>query len=1209
MKKRFCVGLIVITLLVQAVVFAETNPSSYQVNLVSDVNYFETFDNYSNPYGEVSNSSPSGWYAPSSVGNIMDEDTQSNVVQMGIGKVANWQSNTSGSIMNYLFGKTVTDGKLHMSYNFKSGNTDVLQFYLSPYVDGNDVEQTYDSFDPRQADKESATLYFRTDNPWKIPDGKLDNGKIIVYENSNMSHAIDKTNATEPYEYQVEYENNVWNKVDMIYDLNSKTYSVYHNGICIGEDLEFKSEGIKGIRAILQAGSYVEDGDTVSINGEGAYTGKAFGYFDNFYVSEYKHGETVTAKSEYHMDTNLISIAFSEYVDISNGTITVKNVETNTIINTEANKIDGGNAMLSVEETLSPGVYEISFSDIRGAVTNAEINNSYIQVSSPIDDDRYYYLNEEFEDYVTGEIPVNWTMSQNLTDSTKEWLVDDSAWYSNYADLAEQTTNTIDHSNAFKFKGDTEESIATRNLFHYFPSSNPLTGKFTIEFDVYHENGGWTLGYILSEDYDVVDQSALGDRLTYSLIGQKRGATTNTLQYSTVTTQSDNFGGTFENVNVPPQKWSHIKLVVDTEEGSYTAGVDGGTPVTTNDGLYGKFGKGIMGIRISRLNASSSPFTGAVAFDNLKIYKDNSYILNEDFDTYPLYNDDASQGSYASWTISDFRSAGGWTDPTVATENMTTGQLTRTINTKTRAYGVVPGNTESPTDYGKLIQADIPTSENSWSGEGRVLALAGLACNDATHTRQGQSRIQKYFDRPIKAGTPFTIEMDMDVNYASESFGISLLEKTDMTIGTENEAPCYKNLLVGWTGNYNNDVKNTWVAPNTPISLSDINNAEYITNNNLFTKISGDEYTNFGINGSNIIPARREMKPISFTVVPYYDGDVPKAKITYTYDGGNSNGGLKKAEIITTQDYMTRDIAGIAFDIMGSNSVSAKNDSRLAVLIDNLKVYECDEQGNKIKNATKEVVESVKAVGYDGSTVELLNKNNPEIPTDIKQIDIVFSAPVSTSIKNERVIALMKQYDDRSDYLNSNLYTSKVSEDGLTYTVMFTNNGYLADGSAYSLVISNLIEFADNLSSQLAKTYKLNFLAKGTSQNSIGVIDFNMKQPIEINMNIADDDGAGILKPVIKLDEVNESTKIYVNGYKTSEDANIVVIIAGYKSTDVNALPILKTVSLHVCQDISYGEFQEEINIEALDEDVDYMKAFAWEFPTMRPLTNKIFLD
>ena len=1207
MKKVICIGLAGAMLLMQAVIYAETNPSTYSVNQVSDVNYFETFADYSNTYGEISDCSPKGWFAPSSVGNTVDDDTKSNVVKMGIGKVASWQSNASGAIMNYLFGKTVSDGKLHISYNFKNGNTNVLQFYLSPYVDGNDTNKTYDAFDPRQADKEAAALFFRTDSPWTVPDEAKDNGKIIVYENSDMTYTADKTYAAEPYEYQAEYENNAWNKVDMIYDLDAKTYSVYNNGVCIGNNLEFKSNGIKGIRSTLQAGYYVNGDNTVSINSDGAYTGAAFGYFDNFYVHEYKDGETVTAKAEYD-GADRINIAFSEYVDASAGSITVKNVETNTIVNTSIVSTAGGNVSLLLDSPLAPGIYEISCSGIKGAVTGGKIDESYIKISGPASSTRYLYLDEDFEDYITGEIPMNWTMSQNLSDNTKEWLTDNSAWYNGYATLAEQGVNTLDNSNAFRFKGSKNESVATRNLFHYFPSNNPLTGKFTVEFDVYHENGGWTLGYILSEDYDNVDQSYLGDRLTYSLVGQKRG-TSGDMQYSTVTTQSDNFTGTFEGVSVPPEKWSHIKLTVDTEAGSYTAKVNNGIAVTKTDGQYGKFGKGIMGIRLGRLNTSAAPYTGNVAFDNVKIYKDTACVLSEDFDGYPLYADGAAAGSYAAWTVNDFRSAGGWVDPTVTTENMNTSKLKQQINTKTRAYGVVPSSAASASDYGKLIRADSATDENRWTGNGRVLALAGLACGDAAYTRQGQSRIQRYFDRPIKAGTPFTIEMDMDANYAAEAFGISLLEKADMTIGTENADTYNKNLLVGWTGNYNTEISKTWVAPNDRIALSDINNGQYITADNLFTKILGDSYTNFGANGTNIIPAKREMKPISFTVVPYYENGTPKAKITYTYNGGNSNGGLKRAETVTSQDYMTRDIAGIAFDMMGSNSVSAKNDNRLALLIDNLRVYECDEQGNKITDADKEAVKSVKAVGYDGSIDELLNVSSPEIPADTKQIDITFSSPVSASIKNQRAVALMRHYDDRSEYLNSGLYTGEISEDGLTYSIKFTNNGYLENESEYALAVSDLIEFADNSSSQLAKMYKLKFTVKESADKGLGVTRFSIKKPITANTNITGDDGAGVKKPIVRLEDVDAETKIYISGFNTVDKSSMVVVAVGYKDEGENRIPTLKNVSqMNVYSDIPYGEFNKEIDVGEFDEDIQYIKVYAWDYPSMKPLVRNIYV-
>ncbi|MDD6734785.1 MAG: hypothetical protein PUE13_00555 [Clostridiales bacterium] len=1174
--------------------FAVTTPNAYRVNPVEKVNIFDTFSDYSCAYNQESqNYHPRGWYSGSElrIGNEKEEITGNNRVKMGIG--SSW-SNGSGSILYKMFGKTVTNGKLHASWDFKSDNTDVLELIVQQFTTNKEEDSAEDAYDPRQGSNERPLLAFRDSDPWseKANIGTAKSpGKIVAYKSANDDVNADKGDMS-MYSAKT-YENGEWVKTDVFWDLDNKTYTVYVDGTMITNG-SLEADGIKGIYPILEPGKY-SDGTTVN---DGSYSGTddsnanaAFGYLDNFYAHEYtSENDSVSANVEYNAaddseeNYGVINIAFSEYMNkiIDSGDITVKDskgdiVEIASLLESKTE------AALMVSPKLSEDVYEISFgNNLKGTISGTAPEKVVISTkTSAVSDSEsvYYYLNEDFNDY-DGTYPVNWSFNEktsNFGTKSAKFLTDGYT-YKSYQDRASTATNALDGTTAFNMKGSTTESAPALNLWHWFPSDTPLTGDFTVEFDVYHENGGWNFGYVLKEDFDTAaaaHDGAVSGRNYQVLTAIPTGSTDNKLCFSQKGYNLENYNIISDAV-VSPNVWHKVKIDVDTEARKFKVSVDNGTPIELTDPNYAKYQKGIAAIRLSRMT-SSSTYTGNVAFDNVKVYKTGTYVMNEDFDTYP-------EGGLDAWSRAknnigpekkSFWTAGGWNDPGWGIEWKPNNhaELFNGYSSMVRAYG----------DDG--VNPRVVERAANCTSSGRMLSVAGYLWDkdwDSKERVPYTARLQKYFDRPIAKGKAFMIEMDMLLCYGNQTFGISLLEDSEMTPAKKGVAsstgnstldvPIHPkgNIVIASVGGEDLPAGNTSTglyAPDTNASLDDT--TIWATADRQF------KYVDDGTTGtpSAYIPMEwQPMSHVSIKVEPYYAADgTAKAKITYTKEG-------HVLSVTTSQDFMTKSMVGIGIDYKGLLYASSA-DQRSALKIDDLRVYELDSSGNKITTSKTEQVESIKAVAVDGTESELMGVTNAVIPSNTMKIDVKFSAPVSDSIANERMVALMKEYADKMDYM-SNVnggYTTELSADKKTYSYYF-NPGYLEEGTQYHLLVSNMVEFADNPLSQLDKDCRVAF----TAGDKLKVNTFSTKVSSDDNLEIK------------------------INGYNgTPENKNIFAIIGNYAIEDGTERLItasIKTYNVNAYESFAIADFIKPEPAEGIMG----CKAFVWEAETLLPLSKSI---
>ena len=791
----------------------------------------------------------------------------------------------------------------------------------------------------------------------------------------------------------------------------------------------------------------------------------------------------------------------------------------------------------------------------------------------------YYYLNEDFNDY-DGTYPINWTFNEKTKDfGTKSIkFLTDGYTYKSYQERANAVTNTLDNTTAFNLKGSTTESCPPTNLWHWFPSDTPLTGEFTVEFDVYHENGGWNVGYVVKQDFNtaaVTDNGDLTGRNEHTLTAIPAGSTDNKLRFSQKARPNTEFNLISEAV-VSPNAWHRVKINVDTESRKFKVSIDNGEPIELTDPKTSKYQKGIAAIRLSRVQGTDTN-TGNVAFDNVKVYKTGTYIMNENFDTYIEAGLDAwgnAKNNIGTEKIY-FATAGGWNDPGASFEKMPKYylQLYDGLMGITRAYG------DDGVNPLKIERDDTCTSS------GRMLSMAGYLWNrdwDSKERVPYTARLQKYFDRPITKGKAFVVEMDMLLRNGGQTFGISLLEDSDMTPETK--------IVKSSTGN-----STSFVAPINPegnMVMAYVGTTDLATNNpgtiGVYapdTKASLDNVTTWATadrqfktkegtvtRADMIMPMEsQKMSHVSIKVEPYYEADgTAKAKITYTR-GGHVN------SIVTSQDFMTKQMVGIGIDYKGLIWASGA-DIRSALKIDDLRVYELNSGGNKITTAKTEKVESIKAVAVDGTETELTGNANAVIPSNTMKIDVNFSAPVSDSITNDRMVALMKEYADKIDYMsNANGgYTTELSKDRKTYSYIF-KPGYLEEGTKYRLLVSNMVEFADNSLSQLYRDCRVTF----TVGDKLCVDKFIF----------------------------NDNFDIKIDGYNgTGENKQIIAAIGCYAFEDgirrmINVKSKLYNIDAHKSFLV-----EDVINTEATGQKTEY-KVFIWEKQAMIPLAESIDLS
>lgn len=1127
-----------------------------------------------------------------------------------------------------LFGKVIDSGKVHISYSYKTGNS-ANSAYLMAIDAVDDTENGVDGYDVTQASHAVPSMVFAKD------------GKINVTDNSALYGEGTDGFAEHITSTENAYDTDTWYKADVLYDLDSKTYKAYVNGVFCGEGECRDYIGIKGLGK--REGSWI----TVP-------SGEA--YIDDIYVHEYDDNETITLATEgvkkLPDGTYILSLAPSEYIkDFSEYSIILSDAATgddflnNYSFEENTSVANDGKLTLHLPADVAGREFVILGSDITGSTSGAtEIAPLLIRIPASTASDgnkSYYYMNESFDAYKGGTAPAGWTLGVGS--------VLDSRWLLPAGSQASQALSAVNGADGkgVKISGNSDM------LYYYFPSITPVSGQFTIEFDVNRgENADWKLNYVLYEDYKAAQEAGVNaaERMSFEMI--KTDTDGNVLYAAersseAVDTEADNAAGV----------WEHIKIDVDMGSNTYDITV-GNVSKKVETTFKGLLSSGIMGIGINGTDT---------AFDNFKVYKNTNSYLSDNFNTYSSKKiqvgwdgttktvDGEPITDYTTTDLGDylvgredigvvdiyrwykFFSSNGWIDPDVTKLSaLDAAGISDNENWlgNTKAVALTPAE-GSEVAKGQLLRAEESSPANYWtkakaeSGDKVLMLAPRLIDENRSTTEKQQRRIVKYFDRAVTPGTPLTIEFlcalpGVSDTFLSMPFGISLIEDGQ-------DAADKNNLLLGYTGNGTSSYQITgnnvdscfraMVAPNTDISFkellaNDADGSSVFKYNNIPLSEGGYRKDGWWVGESTgypakaFLPAGSALQKITVTVTPNSDSTTTigykLAGKTVDIAGGSSFVNEDVAGTVTVnRDFTSKTFTGIAFDIMDMSWTSYGNgDTQLGVnwdtsseladgahciMIDELNVSETSGKDESVH------VKGINALDY----ADVKTSVEDTVASTAKALEIEFSAPVSeTVIGKEGMVALVNANTNENVLLSGEL-----SSDSTVYTIYPDK---LEAETNYNLIVSNNIEFAPNNANQLTENYVKSF--KCVAAKDINIYDSMIANAIQRNGAYTYEN----IKPA-KATTVNTidgtPTKLYINGVSAKDNTSLLGIIAYYATNELGNVSLVKCqfVPIDVAQS---GEFKKFVTLELPSEEFDSIAAFVWsDDNTYQPLCDAARVD
>ncbi len=710
-------------LLTAGILASSVVPASAAFKQGKVVSYFDSMLGYESASGDQT--LPEGWEVLYNAGHtdeiarakkvdsefITGSDATSNVIKLN-GFSANF-----GAAMRYTFDEVIKTGKVHAGFDMKVTGASQEVRFGGHYVQSGNYNPD-DSLGMNYNSDGTPKSYWDEKNTYLNIKGDSEGTKAYTCKPANSDTKEDTGVTVTP---------DVWYRYDLYLDTQAKTYDIYIDGVLIN--------------------SYTLDRYLLKSFWFQCDTGTA--YVDNVCFEHYQTGDfdTMQAVIDYDSDGvalsgGIVNVSFSEKlsdeIEVSDAHFIVKNAEgEEQYVIDYVVPTDNGGAEIGLSD-IAAGTYTIEVSDeLKGAISGTSASN-VMKFSTVTEDSTItgaaYYMNEDFEQYAGG-FPTGWGKGDNFGFKYNYTTGD----IGNYKMTAGEGRNG---GKALQFDVASQE----RTIEYKFPNTI-YDGKFTIEFDLYHDpSARWALGLLTPSEYreDLVESAdstksgfdSLADRRNNSLILAQFEATDGEYKIlSTNTGYSNWIGPAFEGVTVPGGAWTHIKAVIDGDGNKYTVtatdelGVEKTATVTgitriAKRTLYNtttQKTEDIFGIAGLRLLASKNT-DGIVKFDNLKVYgnADKAYNLYEDFNTMVKHNDHATDG--AGDTIMNSITSSG-----------------------------ISGRW----DYFNV---------DEYGSQGKALKV---------HTAGNQTRmIVKWLSIPVKAGRSFKVEFDIknDASYSNNGY-------------------------------------------------------------------------------------------------------------------------------------------------------------------------------------------------------------------------------------------------------------------------------------------------------------------------------------------------------------------------------------------------------------------------------------------------------
>ncbi len=1095
----------------------------------------------------------SDWYSKNNVAGV-DEETKSAVDVLH----GQWQ----GSLV-YPMEQVIRTGKLHWGVDAKMQDPTKAMMKFQA-ISATEDENVYDWFN-ETANSLNSEVYYLVGNT--TDSGATFDGKAYTFPKTYQGAGTEVSGA--PLDTE-------WHHYDFYLDFDKRELKVYCDGVILGTTSEIGSSGIKALALQSYSGNIDY---TVSI--------------DNWYVNRYTETETpaILSPATSVQGNGTIEINFTEPLEsqVVAADFTIENEAGVTVANGMEDAVPFGTrgALITLPD-LSAGKYNLVLTEeLSGMISEKQLAPLSFVVSEAIEKtDRYYYINESFDSY-EGGLPGGWDGPYN------NWSGSEMA--------AAVTAVEGNSGTALSFYKPSTEKYLKKEF-----GRSITGGSFTIEFDAYGNKSGLALS-LLTEG-----QTEYGDPRYVSTNNMASWRRSSTEAYATwLTTQTDttdsadnwnawlaseeslsirtnwkadaeygnmllcndesgNIYGASNNIKAwwtsgsavkttlaaEENAWNHFEIVVDLDNENYTiylndpdrtAGetvafaarrfstfnnayldTQGGngiasitvSDITTNFKRY--FANGITGIRLGQSAMAVAP-TDSVIVDNLQVYTNNSYNLLQDYNnlTKAIYGNDSGAGSL------------GWYSLYYA------GTSTRP-GTQQRLAGEEDG------DY-------------------YIYMLQGNG---------GKNIMARKLDKPVKAGTPFTVEFKMKTTSDKENSWAFGIGTEDYAMPTNPDrfpselAPDTN--IKGTLGSYQSHQGMTILRNNQyNYSLGKVTGTDLYYHTKLKTAGAG---TAAASGGSNIIYKYGEWNYIKLVVEPQTTG------VNYTlYFKNTGYSDYVQCQTVTVTD-------GFDFTTMDADFIYFCLLDKEYIYLDDLKVYENE-------TAEKLTVLDVTTIAANGEKAALGEEYNQ----NMTGLELTFSGALASA---DGISLRDPNASTQGQEVN---ITKALSEDGKTVTV--TVNGALTDGKKYLLTVDDVAGADSNISNVDTYTKYFTYNAAAENAGAVEITDAWVEgyyQDASAKDTVTQEGVWVRLGSGVNLTNV-QKLKYHIKGYSTGALAKVLAMWGSY-----NTDSMLQPGCIYF--ETPQGAIEKESEEISLIEGSTLMKFFTWDYNDCRALIDVIEL-
>lgn len=1056
---------------------------------------------------------------------------------------------------------------------------------------------------------------------------------------------------------------------------DGKTYDVYMDGekISDGAYLSRFIQTDNFIGVAFQTTSDVYSTDATTRKGDGGYL------IDNLYVESFKSESDVKGPQIKLNDGDplarggKLNLVFTEALSgvPAKSDFVIKNAD-GTAVTDYTVAADKTRAQITFGDSVS-GSLTLSLNAAgaaTGAAATGTVSFKIVSGENKVSETPFVFMNEDFNNY-TGK-----THGTYGTGYTNKYNDIPAGWYD--ADLDINTNpsanisdfNTVQDKygvfwqrNGFMMNATSERFVVSEKRadgdyamklqkygsdwgegVRYFFPVGVCGGDFTMEFDVKHSGGGWTVGAIGYNNFDAIyakqggynvgktatelaygANTALSNWASNKLLGMSVGSTelkcSNKISSAAAYVTTDSTA--VKAADIAADTWTHVKVEFNTNTGKYNVTVtpENGTAQTYvwDDAARGRFEKGIKGIELTRLKGNEY-----VTFDNFKVYKADSYLVNDDFDDWEDEYEvvDSKDRAYMP---------GGW---------VVTGHQQTTYFSGDQAV----------TYMNQYNSAKAGSDQNN----GKALEITGLG-ND--------NILMRAFSRPTAQGAPFTVSFDI---------------KTTGTAGWRLLLPNQSHL--NYLPGFNQEA--TLADGKTMVYKARANWANIQSKCAVLSLYSGEENPRGDKSGLVLDNANANHEPkledITFEadtwynykvrVVPNTDGSGKvTVRATDIETGKTSEASYDLMKYHDNMDWYQWPAAGVGF---------TKNGGTGSVFIDNVRAYEESVVTSTYENEDEEIVTEtvytetedvrfesvtdVRAEYMDGTSETLTNGD--VIKPSVKRIAVEFSAPVAVAeaddvmqpanvIKTSRKIldidseaklsdimvyggtenttiikddadakyqACAERYkvydtvEDMITFRRLGVTSDAETADGLKFNKYFSddkrtyyidlNDKMFTDGVDYVLDVAENISFTSSVYARLDSGLTLKL---GTqSEDAVKIYDMSfLRKAGNVWIDVKD------AEEFKSLSAAEKTIKFVAKGYNDSaDDYDLFAAFGQYGIDEDGASALNKTAAdSKTINAGKTGTIEFEVSADA-EKAGDSFKAFVWQQADMMPLADYIEL-